>query len=189
MPRLWEETIDAHRQAVREATLDAAAALVAEHGLRGVTMSQIAREAGIGRATLYKYFPDVEAVLLAWHERHVAAHLERLAQLRNAPGDASGRLQAVLETYAVSQYERHASELAALLHRDEHAMHAEAHLHAFVGELLAEGAERGELRDDVAPGELATYCLHALGAAGQLQSKAAVRRLVAVTLDGLRRPG
>ena len=151
-------------------------------------MSQIAREAGIGRATLYKYFPDVEAVLLAWHERHVGAHLERLAELRDEPGDPGRRLRAVLETYAVSQYERHASELGAMLHRDEHAVHAEAHLHAFVGELLAEGAVRGELRDDVAPGELATYCLHALGAAGQLSSKAAVRRLVAVTIDGLRRP-
>ena len=33
MPRIWSETIDAHRAAVREATLDATAALVAEQGL------------------------------------------------------------------------------------------------------------------------------------------------------------
>jgi hypothetical protein len=26
--------------------------------------------AGIGRATLYKYSPDIESVLLAWHEGH-----------------------------------------------------------------------------------------------------------------------
>ncbi len=59
MPRIWSETIAAHRDAVRDATLDATAALVAEHGLTGVTMSQIAKESGIGRATLYKYFPDI----------------------------------------------------------------------------------------------------------------------------------
>ncbi|TIU24058.1 MAG: TetR/AcrR family transcriptional regulator, partial [Mesorhizobium sp.] len=53
----------------------------------------------------------------------------------------------------------------------------------------AEGAAMGDLRNDVAPDELATYCLHALTAANSLTSKAAVRRLVAVTLAGLRHRG
>jgi AcrR family transcriptional regulator len=56
MPKLWNETIEAHRREVRDAILDNTAALVAEHGLLSVTMSQIAEETGIGRATLYKYF-------------------------------------------------------------------------------------------------------------------------------------
>jgi hypothetical protein len=51
---------------------------------------------------------------------------------------------------------------------------------------LIEAAENGNLRDDVAPDELASYCLHALAAAGSLPSEAAVRRLVTVTLAGLR---
>jgi hypothetical protein len=38
----------------------------------------------------------------------------------------------------------------------------------------------------VAPDELASHCLHALAAAGSLPSKSAVRRLVTVTLAGLR---
>ena len=71
VPKLWSETIESHRSAVREATLDTTAALVAEHGLRSVTMSQIAEQTGIGRATLYKYFPDVDSILVAWHERQV----------------------------------------------------------------------------------------------------------------------
>jgi hypothetical protein len=55
-----------------------------------------------------------------------------------------------------------------------------------IRDLLTEGAETGELRNDVAPDELASYCLHALAAAGSLPSKAAVHRLVTVTLAGLR---
>jgi hypothetical protein len=51
---------------------------------------------------------------------------------------------------------------------------------------LAEGAETGDLQNDVAPDELASYCLHELAAARSLPSKAAVRRLVTVTLAGLR---
>jgi hypothetical protein len=51
---------------------------------------------------------------------------------------------------------------------------------------LIEGAKAGDLRDDVVPDELASYCRHALTAASSLPSKAAVHRLVAVTLAGLR---
>ena len=185
MPKLWNETIEAHRRAVRDATLDTTAALVAEHGLLSVTMSQIAEETGIGRATLYKYFPDVEAILVAWHERQVTGHLEQLAEVRDHAGDAGERLEAVLEAYAFIAHEHHGTELAALLHRGEHVARAHQQLRDLIRDLLAEGAETGALRDDVAPDELVSYCLHALGAAGSLPSKAAVRRLVIVTLAGL----
>jgi AcrR family transcriptional regulator len=186
VPKLWTETIEAHRHAVRDAILDTTAALAGEHGLWSVTMSQIAEQTGIGRATLYKYFPDVEAILVAWHERQVTGHLEHLAELRDQAGDASERLEAVLEAYALIHYEHHGTELAALLHRGEHVARAQQHLSEFVRDLLTEGAEAGDLRDDVAPAELASYCLHALAAAGSLPSKAAVHRLVTVTLTGLR---
>ena len=60
------------------------------------------------------------------------------------------------------------------------------HLRHFVRHLLSEAAETGDVRDDVLPDELANYCLHALSAASSLPSKTAVRRLVTVTLAGLR---
>jgi len=189
MPRLWDDTIEAHRAAVREATLDTTAALVARHGLRSVTMSQIAEETGIGRATLYKYFPDVESILRAWHERQIARHLHRLAEVRDHAGDAGERLAAVLEAYAVIVHESHGhydSELVAFLHRDEHVVGAQQQLRDMIRDLLAETAKVGDLRDDVAPDELAIYCLHALAAASSLPSKSAVDRLVSVTLAGLR---
>jgi AcrR family transcriptional regulator len=189
VPRLWTETIEEHRRAVRDATLDTTAALVAEHGLRSVTMSQIAEETGIGRATLYKYFPDVEAILLAWHERQITGHLAYLAEVRDQAGDAGERLEVVLEGYALISHEsrgHHDTELAAFLHRDEQVARAQHQLRRMIRDLLTEAAKTGDLRDDVAPDELATYCLHALTAASSLPSKAAVRRLVTVTLAGLR---
>ncbi len=187
MPKLWTETIDEHRRAVRDATLDAAAALVAEHGLASVTMSQIARQAGIGRATLYKYFPDVESIVMAWHVRHVSSHLEYLGQVRGQPGTPGQRLEAVLAAYARLLRDRpRGTGLAALVHRGEHFERAGEHLHELFRGLLADAARTGDVRDDVEPGELAGYCLHALDAAASLESEAAVRRLVAVTLAGLR---
>ena len=188
MPKLWNETIEGHRREVRDATLDTTAALVAEHGLQSVTMSRIAEETGIGRATLYKYFSDVKAILVAWHERQVTGHLKQLTEIRDQAGDAGVRLEAVLQAFALISHEHHGSELAALLHRGEHVARAQQQLSNFIRDLLTEGAKTGHFRDDVAPAELASYCLHALTAASSLPSKAAVRRLVTVTLAGLRPP-
>jgi AcrR family transcriptional regulator len=189
MPRLWSETIETHRREVHEAILDTTATLAAEHGVLSVTMSQIADETGIGRATLYKYFSDVESILTAWHQRQVGLHLEQLAEIRDQVQDPCERLEAVLETYALIQFDlrvAHSSDLAAHLHGSEHVAHARRGLQGLVKDLLASAAAAGCVRSDVAPDELAGYCLHALSAAGGLSSKSAVRRLVQVTLAGLR---
>jgi AcrR family transcriptional regulator len=183
---LWNETVDEHRRSVRDATLDATAELVADRGLAAVTMSEIAARTGIGRATLYKYFRDVESILVAWHERQVNGHLELLAQAGEHVTDSRGRLEAVLTAYAQATRRHHGVDPAGLLHRRSHVTHAEGHLVTFVAELLQEGARQGEVRDDVPADELAVFCISALGGSGSLASDAAVRRLVATTLDALR---
>lgn len=163
--------------------------LVSEHGLLSVTMSRIAEETGIGRATLYNYFPDVEAILSAHHERHITEHLAQLTELRDRDDVAGDRLEAVLLGYARICYFRrrhHADELGTLLHRGEQVNRAQQHLHGLLHELLAEVAATGRLRTDVSPDELASYCLHALSAAGDMGSEDAVARLVRVTLAALR---
>jgi AcrR family transcriptional regulator len=189
IPKLWQQTIQAHRREVRDAILDTAASLVAQHGLRAVTMSQIAEDAGIGRATLYKYFSGVEPILLAWHERHVAEHLEHLARLRDQPGEAAARLEAVLHAYALISFERHqhGRELAALVHHAENVAAPEQHLVEILQGLLTEARDAGRVRADVPPGDLAILCLRALEASGSMSSKVAVQRLLRVVLDGLRR--
>jgi AcrR family transcriptional regulator len=193
VPKLWSETIESHRNKVRAAILETTATMAAEQGLRAVAMSKIAEAVGIGRATVYKYFPDVESILLAWHEEHVARHLVQLAGLRTGPGSALERLKAVLVAYGAIIYgvarEHHGSDLAMLMHRGPHIDQAEHKLEHLVRDLLAAGVKSGEIRDDVPPLELAQYCITALTTATNLQSEAAVRRLVAVTIDGIRARG
>ena len=191
MPKLWTETIEAHRREVHDAILDTTAALAAKHGLRSVTMSQIAEQVGIGRATLYKYFPDVEAILATWHERQLTDHLALLTEAAARAEGPYQRLEAVLETYALIQHEfreAHRSELAAHLHQTGHVTRAQQHLRHLVRDLVADAAAARQVRDDVAADELAAFSLHALAAATSLPSEAAVRRLVQVTLAGLRPP-
>jgi hypothetical protein len=111
-----------------------------------------------------------------------------LAALRDQAGSPYQRLEQVLDAYALICHNRnaHGAELAAMLHQREHVAELEQRLVDLVRDLVAESAAIGAVRADVAPAELARFCIHALAAAGGLPTKTAVRRLVAVTLSGLR---
>jgi AcrR family transcriptional regulator len=186
MPKLWNDTIDAHKRNVRDSTLDATADLVTRKGLAAVTMSEIAQETGIGRATLYKYFPDVEAVLLAWHERQVHRHLESFRAIASGEGAPVVRLRNVLNAYGQMAHDHKGGDLASALHRGGHVGHARDHLTAFLSGLIAQAAAAGDIRSDVPAKELAAFCLSAVGGAADLPSKPAVERLVSITLAALR---
>ncbi len=187
MPKLWSATIEEHRRSVRDATLDAVGLLMAEHGGRAPTMSRIASAAGIGRATLYKYFPDVETVLLAWHEREIARHLDRLTALRDGPGAAFERLSAVLRAWAhIAAARRHDhGGVAAMLHRGEVVAEGHRQVLGIVRGLLADASDAGEVRRVAGPDELALVCFHAVAAARDLPSERAVDQLVDLVVAGL----
>jgi AcrR family transcriptional regulator len=187
VPRLWTDTVEQHRAEVQDAILDSVASLAQTQGLAGVTMSELAERSGIGRATLYKYFSNIDAVLVAWHRRQVQRHL---AQLRAARDGASeeDQLRAVLFAYAVTLREHHGSDLAAELHREDHVRRATAHLHEFVSDLVVAAAERGAVRLDVPPGELTSYALAAVTAAAGLRTRASVVRLVDLIVASLSPP-
>ena len=185
VPKLRAADISAHRRDVRDAILDAAGALVAQHGLAAATMAAIAERAGIGRATLYKYFHEVQEVATAWHERQVTRHYAKLEAASQRPGAAIDRLRALLETYAAIAHQEHGTEMAALMRRSPHVVAAYARLDTLVRTLLGDAVAADDVRDDVPVAELAAYALHALDAASSARSGAAVRRLVQLTLDGL----
>ncbi len=193
MPKLWDDTIEAHRRAVIDATLDSTAALVAEHGLRGVTMSQIAAATGIGRATLYKYFPDVGSILSAWHDRQVKQHLAQLVAIRDGVTDVGERLAEILTAFAQilrGARARHDIDvdLIGKLHDTGQVGAARHELHTMIAGLLHDAAAAGSVRTDVPVEELASYCLHALTGAANLHSDAGVDRLVGLILSGLAGP-
>jgi AcrR family transcriptional regulator len=179
--------VETHRQEVREAILDATGSLVQSRGLLAVTMSHIAEATGIGRATLYKYFPDVEMILSAWHQRHVEAHLAELRAIQERTADPVAGLQAVLRRYAdiCRKRRRHGDdELAAVLHRSAQVRNLQRQLLDLISGLVADAAEAGAVRQDVPAEELASYCVHALAAAGN-SSTPAIDRLLDVVWTGI----
>jgi AcrR family transcriptional regulator len=185
MPNPWAATVAEHRRDLHEAILDATVRLVAEHGLRAVTMAQVAATAGIGRATLYKYYSGIEAILLAWHEREIGAHLRQLEALIARSETADERLRAVLETFARMTFAYRSNPLVPLLHRGDHVARARSHLTGLIEGVLADGQEAGDVRSDTRPEELSVYVLHALGAAAEAPNEDALTRLVDVILAGI----
>ncbi len=187
MPRIWADTIDSHRHQVNGAILDATAELIAEQGPLSVTMSAIAERAGIGRATLYKYFPDVESILLAWHDRDFAGHLNRLTALSEAD-DVT--LQDVAE-FVCTQRRSHprrkgADVVGTLAHTlagaEGNVGGAIQHeiIAVLIG-LLTRLADRQQVRDDHDPELLALWLLHAAHAPTDLDDQA-ISQLVADSL-------
>jgi AcrR family transcriptional regulator len=59
------------KQERHEAILDAAERLLAGGNDRGVSVAEVADEAGLGKGTVYLYFPGKEELLLAVHERAI----------------------------------------------------------------------------------------------------------------------
>ncbi|MGC5078252.1 TetR/AcrR family transcriptional regulator [Agrococcus sp. DT81.2] len=68
-----------------EALLDAAAAVVVEHGIEHLTTALVAERAGASIGTVYRYFPDRVAVLVALAERNLERLRHALERVLAAP--------------------------------------------------------------------------------------------------------
>jgi len=137
------ERADAARNRTR--ILDAAAPLLARAAGRTVTMEQVAAAAGVGKATLYRRYPDVASIAVALLDEHERALQERL--LRGSPplgpGAPPGERLAAFYAAMVDLLERHGHlALAAETGARRYATGAYAAWALHVGALL-EAAGRG----------------------------------------------
>src|SRR5881396_2017889 len=71
----------ADKEERRQAILDAAEVLFLKQPDRMANVAEVADLAGLAKGTVYLYFPGKEEMLLALHERHVAAFFGELTQL------------------------------------------------------------------------------------------------------------
>jgi AcrR family transcriptional regulator len=187
MPKIWAETMDTHRRQVNDAILDATAALIAEHGPMSVSMSAIAERVGIGRATLYKYFPDVEAILIAWHARAFSGHQEQLEALAGAEDitldDVAAFVRAQRRHHKGVDLVDNLAQTLAGAHGDlKDTVHSE--VMASLTTVMTRLAQRKQARTDHAPDVLARWLLHAVHAPAALDDRA-VTDLVITSLAPL----
>jgi AcrR family transcriptional regulator len=86
----------------REAVLDAAERLMAEHGYEAATVAGLVEEAGVPPSSIYHYFGSKEGVLLAVMERGAERFFESLPIPERRLGSQVAHLHAVVEAVCTS---------------------------------------------------------------------------------------
>lgn len=171
--------------------------LVRARGLSDVSMAEVAKHAGIGRATLYKYFPGVEEIVaehvLDTVERHHAT-LEAAVAAEPDPIEAIRTFLTILLDYFSSADHRSAAasvnpeQFSPEVGRDVHS--AFARVHELMTQLVQDAQDAGDLRPDVDPSFTAQLLYQMLAAgrsavvAGRLRPEAAVEQIMGQFLHG-----
>lgn len=137
-------------EAARDAILDAAYRLLSEPGTEALTIDSIAAEAGVGRQTIYRWWPSKGAVLAD----ALARHAQVVVPDRDT-GSFTGDLEAFLtDTFAGLADEGLAGRLrqiVAAAQQDEHVAHVLADFTAVRRAALRAILERGRASGDLAP--------------------------------------
>ncbi|MEH3054676.1 MAG: helix-turn-helix domain containing protein [Patulibacter minatonensis] len=167
-----------------ERLLDAARKAFAEHGAQA-SLEAIAKDAEVGIGTLYRNFPNRQALLEATYAEEVATIARAADDVADLPpGEA---LYAWLRKYVdyASTKKAIAEELTAALGADSPMLTICRTVLLDAGEpLVARAQEAGAIRDDVTFLEIARM----LGALSVVRNATFQERdrLVAIALDGLR---
>ena len=143
--------------AKREAILDVAAGLFARYGFRKTSVADIIRDAGVARATVYKYFSTKEDIFHAVIRREMQDMLCRVREEVEKESTTRDRLRAAVLTHAaeirkkVNVYRVTTTALSDIIPRSEKevARLAEESLSVYAW-ILSEGVKAGEVAvDDV----------------------------------------
>ncbi|MFF4564136.1 TetR/AcrR family transcriptional regulator [Streptomyces sp. NPDC001435] len=175
----------------RERIVTAAREMFVEHG-PDAPLDEIARRAGVGNATVYRNFPDRDAlvreVVCSVMDRTVRAAEQALAET----GDAFEALERFVHVSADERIAALCPMISSTF--DEHHPDLEAareRVEQIVGELMDRAREAGLLRPDVGVGDLlvaVAQLSRPLAGTGCLSADRFVHRHLQLFLDGLRAP-
>jgi AcrR family transcriptional regulator len=185
---------DAERN--RRRILDAARDVFADRGF-AATLDDVAAAAGLGVGTVYRRFPDKDALVEALFEERITGLVElaeEAALTEDAWAGLAGFLEAASRLMATDRGLRqavmspHHGRAGVALARSSPSTRGASQLAPRVDGLLRRAHESGQLRPDVAASDVVTT-LEAVQVAAEIGGTAHPehwRRLFAVLLDGLR---
>lgn len=152
------------------------------------SLREIAREAGVGIATLYRHFPTREALVAAVYADQVARLTEGAQELLTAlpPAEALRRWMDLFGDWIATK-DGMLSTLLAMIESDEIA-HTQTRLDliAAIQHMLRAGQAAGELRTDVTAEDIAAHLIGIFTVAPIPGHATRADRLLGVLMHGLR---
>jgi AcrR family transcriptional regulator len=101
--------IQERSQLTVESIVDAAIQIFEQYGYEAGTTARIAERCGISIGSLYQYFPNKDAILVAVALRHLSEGEQMLARLLHDPHDATLPLERLLRGWVEAMLTLHAS--------------------------------------------------------------------------------
>ncbi len=168
----------------RAKLLESAAPLKGPGG-DGFPLEQIAREAGVSIATLYRHFPTREALLLAISQQDAVEHRARADHLlsRLAPAEALGRWLQEMGRYGLARPGMAAAFRAAAadpVGDEVYRINVDA-----LARLLEAGQRAGEIREDLSAEDVLLALCGLWELKDSPDARAQCDRLTRLLLDGL----
>ncbi len=145
--------VQENRRRRREEILRAALSAFRDKGYQATTLNDIAERLGVRKSALYHYFPDKDAILYACHRQSLEELSRHLAQARHRYRAAGDRLRYIVQEHVRIMTDRVegsplAFEVPALSPPlQSQVVHARDNYERGLREIIAEGMERGEIRD------------------------------------------
>jgi AcrR family transcriptional regulator len=171
----------------REQLLEVATRVLASPGAN-TSMRAIAREAGVGIATLYRHFPTRESLVEAVYRDQVVRLTNGARELLadTAPADAMRRWMDLFGIWIATKNGM-LDTLLTMVENDAaaHARTREELLNA-ISAILDAGRTAGDLRPDVTAEEIAASLIGIFTVAHQPGNTVTADRLLDILLDGLR---
>jgi AcrR family transcriptional regulator len=177
---------DAQRN--RDRVLVAAAEAFAASG-PNVSVDEIARRAGVGHGTVFRRFPNKEALIAAVVSERLRELADCAAALLEEPEAGAAFEQFVWQVAELQARDRTLFECAPLCGAIADVAEAKSRLHGLVTELVTRAQTEGSLRLDIEPDDVPVLVGSAILGSAQAADPDAWRRYVAVVLAGLRSPG
>lgn len=149
--------------------MQAAERLFTSRRFHEITMEDVAREAGVGKGTIYRYFQDKDDLFF----QTAMGGFDQLCELlrRKVPGNASFAEQLLTACRHIGRFFEHRRQLSRMMQSEEGRMSwGSGDLHrrwveqrkrlvAAMGEMICKGVAEGEVRADIPPEVLANFLL------------------------------
>ena len=150
---------DARRNRIQ--LIEAAGRMFAEHG-PDVAMEEIARAAGVGIGTLYRRFPDREALIRGVCQDNYRQALDEARLAQQDEPTAWQALVRIVRHVRALQLSVHLALVSPKVHRiitsDELSARSRAELLRLLDEVVRDAQREGTLRRDVGTGDVAMLC-------------------------------